>query len=211
MDEIVATEAQTEVPEVTELSPEEIAKLEKEEEEKKQKRLAEAQARYDRVKGQLSLCLQLGEPASSLMLANIKGVKDFKLTMEQWEAMVGDLNCDREWLLSIPEQYQLLRTAGVAGDSGRIALAGFKTVAALALDEDNNVVNAELAELGRNIRTAVEKFTESISDSLKALERYGITLEFYASNDDLKKQKAAEKKAKLAALKAQQAGTQLTA
>ncbi len=186
----------------TEKTAEQIAQ------EKKAKAEEQARQRYARVKSHMMLVQQIGEPAGSTLMNNVKGVKDFKLTPLEWQNLAAEINADVNTLSALAGNYDLVKAYGStrSGETPRIAeICGFKSVANLCLDEDDNINPefAELADAGKRVRQAVDAIYETMKDDLKIMESYTLSLEFFCSNEGLREEnklkREAEKLAKQAA------------
>lgn len=175
--------------------------------EKKAKAEEQARQRYARVKSHMLLVQQIGEPAGSTLMSNVKGVKDFKLTPLEWQNLANELNVDVATITQLASNYDLVKAYGAsrAGETPRIAeICGFKSVANICLDEDDNIVPeyAELAAAGKRVREAVDAIYETMKEDLKIMEAYTLSLEFFCSNEGLREEnrlkREAEKLAKQA-------------
>lgn len=175
--------------------------------EKKAKQEEQARQRYERVKSHMLLVQQIGEPAGSTLMSNVKGVKDFKLTPLEWERLSKDINADYAVITGLASQFDLVKAYGSrATETPAIAkLCGFRSVANIVLDEDGNLIaeHQELADAGKRVREAVDAIYETMEADLKIMESYTLSLEFFCSNEGLreenKKKKEAEKAAAAAA------------
>jgi len=118
------------------------------------------------------------------VIASIAGLPQFKLTESEFQTLI-DNGVLKEAFVTELKQSEFLRTSSRIGGGGAKGLTNLIT---LGLNEDGSVADQVAHDLGMTVQNLINEFKAVNAEALKAIETYGVGLNFYAGTIKSKKE-----------------------